>query len=58
MSLLGATVSINDHLTFYGEYVDWDVQADGARYAAAKDPWFDEEYRLADRWADATGWTT
>jgi dephospho-CoA kinase len=26
-------------------------------YTATKDPWFDEEYRLADRWADATGWT-
>ncbi|MDG4831968.1 dephospho-CoA kinase [Solwaraspora sp. WMMD1047] len=25
-------------------------------YAAAKEPWFDEEHRLAEEWAEATGW--
>ncbi|WP_203738811.1 dephospho-CoA kinase [Actinoplanes cyaneus] len=30
--------------------------ADRAGYAAAKEPWFDEEARAADDWALATGW--
>ena len=25
-------------------------------YAEAKEPWFDQAYRRADAWADATGW--
>ncbi|GAA4600101.1 dephospho-CoA kinase [Actinoplanes octamycinicus] len=30
--------------------------ADRAGYAEAKEPWFDEEARAADDWAEATGW--
>ncbi|BCJ45510.1 dephospho-CoA kinase [Actinoplanes ianthinogenes] len=30
--------------------------ADRAGYATAKEPWFDEEARAADDWAEATGW--
>ncbi|KUL24843.1 dephospho-CoA kinase [Actinoplanes awajinensis] len=30
--------------------------ADRAGYAAAKEPWFDEEARAADDWALSTGW--
>jgi dephospho-CoA kinase len=29
---------------------------DPAGYAAGKEPWFDEEHRLAERWAEGTGW--
>jgi dephospho-CoA kinase len=29
---------------------------DPVSYATAKEPWFDEEYRVAQRWAESTGW--
>jgi dephospho-CoA kinase len=31
-------------------------EGDTGRYVAAKEPWFDDAYRRAWEWADATGW--
>ncbi|MEU8820973.1 dephospho-CoA kinase [Actinoplanes sp. NPDC048796] len=34
----------------------WAEHTDRFTYGEAKEPWFDEEARAADEWAEATGW--
>jgi hypothetical protein len=50
LRLLGATVAITDNVTFYAEYVDWDVQAAGSPEVK-----FEDGFQFVLYWSHSAG---